>query len=248
MDEIEPLPPPLSSEPITPRFQPRTGTYIVLGFLIVMYPMVSLMLYLMQDNDLDIDKFDPVLFIYLPTIIILWMIFLAITLALRREKEPFSAIGFGRPKPTDLAKAIVFLIVSNLVLFGLQWFLTMLGAEFSKETDLIVAQGVHNIWWWLALCVTAAICEEVTFRGYLMTRLKHIIGKDWKWPVLISAFSFGMGHLYQGWGGLVLIFVYGLLFCGLYLYTGSLWPGILAHFIQDFSAIFLFEITKKLGP
>ena len=235
-------------ETASPRFRPRTGTYLVLGFLIIIYPLVSLVLYFLQDKELDINKFDPVLFIYLPTIIILWMIFLTIMLALWREKASFSDIGLARPKPADLFKAIVFLILSNPILIGLQWLLTILGAEFSKETDLIVAQGLHKIWWWLGLCVTAAICEEITFRGYLMTRLKHMIGKGWALPVLLSAFSFATGHLYQGWGGFLLIFVYGLMFGGLYIFTGSLWPGILAHFIQDFSAIFLYEFAKKLGP
>lgn len=252
MDDLEPyspLPPDesLAAETAPPRFKPRTGTYLVLGFLIIAYPLISLVLYFMQDEDLDISKFDPVLFIYLPTIIILWMIFLTILLALWREKATLTDIGLGRPRLSDLGKALIFLVLSNPLLLGLQWLLAATGVEFSKETDLIVAQGIHKIWWWMALCVTAAICEEVTFRGYLMTRLRHMIGKGWAAPLLLSAFAFATGHLYQGWGGFVLIFIYGLMFGSLYIFTGSLWPGMLAHFIQDFSAIFIYEFTKRPG-
>jgi len=36
-----------------------------------------------------------------------------------------------------------------------------------------------------------------------------------------------------------LIFLYGVLFCGLRLWQGSLWPGIWAHIWQDLGAMAL---------
>lgn len=224
------------------RFQPRLGTYILLFFLVILWPGASLSLLLIDNTSIDWNLYDPVYFIYLPTIIIQWFIFLAVALGIYRESSSFRSIGFTRLKFKDLLYAIGFLIVSNIILSLLQVFLAGFGFTISQDVDVIVEKARESIWWWLAVSVTAAVCEETAFRGYIMTRVKTIFRtKGWIIPVLLSTVSFASGHSYQGGAGLILLFVYGLLFCGLYLYTRSLWPCVLAHFIQDFSAIFLYD-------
>ena len=77
------------------------------------------------------------------------------------------------------------------------------------------------------------------FRGYLMTRLR-LLGKfgGWTIPTIVSAVAFGACHAYQGIPGFIVITCYGVLFALLYIRTGSIWPGILAHFLQDTGALF----------
>ncbi len=72
-----------------------------------------------------------------------------------------------------------------------------------------------------------------------MTRIR-LYGKlkSWVVPVVLASLAFGSGHAYQGLGGLIMITVYGAMFAGLYLYSKSLWPPVIAHFFQDFSALF----------
>lgn len=241
-----------ASEPLVltaqaPPFRPRTGTFIVLAFLLLIWPGVSMLLYLVQDEPIDFDKYDPVLFVYIPTMVILWLILLAVLLALWREQEGLAKIGLGRPRFSHLGQALLFLLLANPILYALEWLLSRFGLPLTTDVEALVAKGADQVWWWLALSVTAAVCEEITFRGYLMTRLKYFSG-EWKLPVILSALSFAAGHLYQGMGGFILILLYGAMFGLLFIRTGSLWPGIIAHFIQDFSAIFLYDALKKLGP
>lgn len=225
-------------------FTPRAGTYILLFFLIVLWPAIGLSILFIDDTSLDWELLDPVWFIYVPTIIIQWLIFIAVVLGIYRERSSFASIGLARFRVTDILRAVLFLIISNLTLSLLQIFLSTLGLTVSKEVDALVEQGTESMWWWLAVSVTAAICEETAFRGYIMTRVKGIFGAGgWMVPVLLSSVSFAAGHTYQGIGGVVLLFIYGAMFCGLFLYTRSLWPGIIAHFIQNFSAIFLYRYT-----
>jgi membrane protease YdiL (CAAX protease family) len=88
------------------------------------------------------------------------------------------------------------------------------------------------------MSISAGICEESCFRGFLLLR-----GKEWLkrwWPIVIlSSVAFGLGHLYQGGSGAILICIYGVMFCGLRLWRGSLWPLIWAHIWQDIGAMTL---------
>ncbi|MDD4052702.1 MAG: type II CAAX endopeptidase family protein, partial [candidate division Zixibacteria bacterium] len=234
-DGFEPTP-----QPFGP-FTPGLGTYILLFFLVVVWTTIWLLLMAVDTTGVDLTLLNPMLYIYLPTIIIEWLIFLAVVLAVRHEGGRLSSLGFTRPKVSHAAAAVGFLVVSNLLLAGFQFLLEQIGLPVSKDVDKIVEQAGQSVWWWLALSVTAGVCEEACFRGYLMTRLRAVIGRSWGWPVFLATLSFAAGHTYQDWGGLIMIFVYGLMFCALFLRTGSLWPGIFAHIIQDFAAIFIYR-------
>jgi membrane protease YdiL (CAAX protease family) len=250
-----------------PLFTPRPGTYILLFFLVVIWPTAGLLFLLFGEVSFDWELYDPVYTIFLPTIIVQWPIFLVVALGLCWENSDFwsikfqrlrlrgvfqaiielitssfRSIGFIRFRFRDIFYAIAFLIISNLILSGLQLFLSLFDLSISQDVNKLVEKASESTWWWLAVSVTAAVCEETAFRGYIMTRVKGVFRKSsWALPVVLSSFAFAAGHSYQGVGGLILLFVYGLMFCGLYLSTRSIWPCIIAHFIQDFSAIFLYK-------
>jgi membrane protease YdiL (CAAX protease family) len=226
-------------------FTPRAGTWILLIFLVVVWPALGLTLMIFGGSDMSLDIADPVNFIILPTIIIQWLIFGAVVLGVIREKSTFASIGLVRPKLSDIPKAIVFLIAANITLTALQFILSAAGLTVSEDVDKLVQNVRESVGWWLAISITAAVCEEVAFRGYIITRIRGLFPRaGWIPAVLLSAMAFAAGHGYQGVAGLILLFTYGLMFCGLYLYTGSLWPAIIAHFIQDFSAIFIYDYVE----
>jgi uncharacterized protein len=76
------------------------------------------------------------------------------------------------------------------------------------------------------LAVTAGICEEVLYRGFLIWYLESFVGR---WPaVFVGAFGFGMAHFYQGGAGVAKTGIAGLVTGALYVLSGSLlWPMIL---------------------
>ena len=86
---------------------------------------------------------------------------------------------------------------------------------------------------WVAVAVSAGICEEIVFRGWLLSTLHGSLRFEGAALILAAAVLFGLAHSYQGITGMVLTALAGLLFCGLYVATGSLvWP-ILLHIVVD---------------
>ncbi len=82
--------------------------------------------------------------------------------------------------------------------------------------------------------VSAGFGEEMFFRGFLITRLKTVLGDIYLssvLSVLFAALMFGYVHIYyQGLAGFVNAGVIGIIF-GTYflLYKHNLWPLVIAH-------------------
>lgn len=100
-----------------------------------------------------------------------------------------------------------------------------LRAQIAGAAALIPATDVEHRTF-RALAITAGLCEELVFRGYLIWYFSTWIGV---WPsALVAAAVFGFGHFYQGTAGIIKTGVVGLLTGLLYVGTGSLlWPMIL---------------------
>lgn len=85
--------------------------------------------------------------------------------------------------------------------------------------------------WFGALSITAGICEEILYRGFLIAYLEVSTGTV---PaVVVSCLVFGFGHAYQGLAGVAKTAVIGGVMAGLYLLSGSLYLPILLHATLD---------------
>ena len=80
--------------------------------------------------------------------------------------------------------------------------------------------------------VTAGICEETIFRGYLQRQFMALT-KSAPAGILFSAAAFGVVHAYQGFRMVILIGLYGAMFGILAYCRGSIRPGMIAHAWQD---------------
>jgi membrane protease YdiL (CAAX protease family) len=92
---------------------------------------------------------------------------------------------------------------------------------------------------WSAVAVSAGICEEVVFRGWLLDTLHSMAGLTGTTLILFAAAVFGLAHTYQRITGILLTAFAGVLFCALYVKTGSLLAPILLHTLIDLRFAFL---------
>lgn len=220
-------------------FRKSKVSYFTLIFLLVLWPFMSVAFVGDPSSMLRMLSVSPIFMVYLPTIVIQWLVFGLIWIAVYRERTGFAGIGFKKIRLIDLAWAIAFLITSNLLLTLLSVLLATINMEIPSEIELILPKTMAERIIWVFLSLTAGICEEAAFRGYLLTRIR-IFGrvKNWIAPVFIASLAFGSGHAYQGVGGFILISAYGAMFAVLFIKTKTLWPCVIAHFLQDAMALF----------
>jgi membrane protease YdiL (CAAX protease family) len=141
---------------------------------------------------------------------------------------------FGlRPTPFWRAVRRVAVLLFAFLILSLIWV-----AVFNSPKEKLLEQlGVRESTILLLLsaaltCVVAPICEEFLFRGYIFTALRNWRGV---WPAaVISGLVFGGVHVGSA-PALDLLPLAGLGFglCLLYLYTGSLYPCIAAHSVNN---------------
>lgn len=85
------------------------------------------------------------------------------------------------------------------------------------------------------LALTAGLCEELLFRGFLLWVLAHLL-PSWWLAALAQAALFGLAHLYQGPRGVFATFFVGAFLTGVVWISGSLWPAMLVHALLDLNA------------
>jgi hypothetical protein len=133
----------------------------------------------------------------------------------------------------DLILALAFWIAASTVLVAIGLMLKL--AHFSTPQATLAQlapQSATEFIVWLLLSISAGICEELVFRGYLLQQFSRASGRLWM-GVLISSLLFGVAHGYEGAGGMIAITVYGALFCLLAIRRRSLRPGMIAHAWHD---------------
>jgi membrane protease YdiL (CAAX protease family) len=85
-----------------------------------------------------------------------------------------------------------------------------------------------------ALSITAGVCEELLFRGFLIWYLGHYTGVIQ--AALLSSLAFGIGHAYQGPRGIGVTAMLGVFLSAVYLLSGSLLLPMLIHALMDLYA------------
>jgi membrane protease YdiL (CAAX protease family) len=88
---------------------------------------------------------------------------------------------------------------------------------------------------YIALAVTAGVCEEFLYRGFAMAVFVRVGVPGWA-VVILTAILFGLAHAYQGRGGILATFVMGVLFGMVRLAYDSLVPVMVMHAAVDLVA------------
>jgi membrane protease YdiL (CAAX protease family) len=88
--------------------------------------------------------------------------------------------------------------------------------------------------WFVFVSITAGVCEETLFRGFMLHYL-HVfpLALNLTLALLISSVIFGVHHLYQGVGRAAGTAIIGILFGLLFLLTGNLLLPIIFHGVID---------------
>lgn len=141
--------------------------------------------------------------------------------------------GF-RPAPVRRAAGLVVLTLLAFLLFSELWALVLNESTKEKLLEQLGANETALLLTLSALLTTviAPICEETLFRGYIFPALSK--WKGWLPGALMTGVLFGGVH----YGSapvidLVPLGMLGVMLCLLYRRTGSLYPGIASHSLNN---------------
>ena len=113
----------------------------------------------------------------------------------------------------------------------------------AKRLSFLLPSSARERWWWWLVCITAGICEEIVYRGFLLhyfhTTPFHL---SLVWAMAASSVIFGIGHLYQGVAGGVQTAVVGFVFAALFVMMGSLLAPIVVHAVMDLRVLAMLPV------
>jgi sodium transport system permease protein len=148
---------------------------------------------------------------------------------------------FGTPMAAALL-AFAFHPTANMLQAVVQW-IYPLDDQVAKTISQMVFEP-DSIWvLLLVIAVVPAVCEELAFRGFVLSGLRHM-GHKWT-AILVSSLFFGATHaLFQQ--SIVASFV-GALLGYVAVQSGSIWPCIVFHVIHNSLAVLVQRIAGTAG-
>jgi len=172
---------------------------------------------------------------YAVTLIFEWLLFVVVLTGVRQSGASV-LIVLGdhwqsvRQMLRDIGIAVGFWIVAAMLLWIFGWLLRI--GALGRNMQFMLPHRSFELAPWIALSVTAGICEETVFRGYLQRQFMALT-KSALAGILLSAVAFGAAHAYQGFRMVILIALYGAMFGILAHWRGSVRPGMVAHSLND---------------
>lgn len=122
--------------------------------------------------------------------------------------------------------------------------------EYRRALDFFLPATEEELRWFTFLCISAGICEEILFRGFLMPYLHHgppLLGWSlgwsldwslgWTLALVVASVGFGLNHLYQGPSGVFSTALAGFAFGTVFLFTGNVVLPILLHIAVDLQVV-----------
>lgn len=158
-------------------------------------------------------------------------------------------LPFGTTYDKKVATNLVMVCLPLMVLsaiainYASAFFQEILGLEFTSNVSDISLKGIkESLLGVLSIAVVPALIEETVIRGIVLQPLRKYGDK---YAIIASALLFAVMH-----GNMVQIpytVIGGLLLGFLTVTTGSLWPSIILHFINNLYSVIVLSVSDNFG-
>ena len=194
--------------------------------------------------------------VYRHALVLQWLLVAVVAVLWLESRRSWAALGLV-PRPTGgLAGVLAGLVIVVVVLLRQGLLVPDDDEAFdrlrarTRHLERMLPVTVPERSWFFGLAVTAGICEEILYRGYMIWYLSAWV---FVLPALIplreffvqhpflvaaagSSLIFGVGHAYQGLRGVLLTAAVGGFLAAVYWVTRSLFAGMLVHALMDLHA------------
>ena len=212
---------------------------VLLAILVaVVYPLIGLRRFRRIEHLPEPLPSRTRLRIYWSLLVSQWILVLLTALLFAGAGRTLADIGQSlgpRPMQTIVTACVM------LAAFALLSFFTTRQLRNAKLSDLpqrmrragkILPQTGEECAWFALVALTAGVCEEILYRGFLPWFVDAHLGVAGVGYV-VAAIIFGFGHAYQGKDGMAVTAVLGLFFGSVAFFVRSLVPGQLLHVAID---------------
>jgi membrane protease YdiL (CAAX protease family) len=196
-------------------------------FLAVPLPIIAV-LQLRSLAGLPLEEL-PRIPVYFSSALTLWALAIAAILAAQYSGFTPALIGL-RALRLDVFAAWVFVGIGSAALLAAVG--KILGVRESPLLLHLLPDTTSERIAFIGLSLSAGICEEVVFRGFLLAALMPVLGNTLA-ALLVSSFLFGVLHAYQNIFGVLRATLLGSALALPYALAGSIYPAMVAHTVID---------------
>lgn len=234
---------------------PSLGDHFLVSLIAAAYPLFfTLDWYRRLRPQLETGGIHSRVHFYLRSMIELWVLTLVVLSWWLWSGRTVTAVGLGVPGGWAFWVGVI-VVVALAAALGHQVAVVRASAEaraqvrkqFQGVPALMVPRDNRERRTWVGLSLTAGLCEEVLYRGFLMWYSMMWLPEAA--AVVASALVFGVAHLYLGWGvGGLRATVVGVVLGVAYRLTGTLWVPIALHAVVDVTSGLTGSAAFERGP
>ena len=230
--------------------------HLVAVLLVLVFPPLSAWGVPQLAQRVAVDPLNARTNVYFWNMAILWGLTTVLVAGWWWAGRPVRDLGLQLPNSTSAWGWTLLIIGTAIALFGQQGFSVLRSpdaqAKLRKQVETqpavrtVLPVTLREARVFSAAVITAGICEEVLYRGYLLWYFLSLVPAG----VAIAAaiVAFGVAHAYQGARGIFGTGVAGAIFLAVYLLTGSLLAAIVLHAALDLVNGFLaYRVFREEG-
>lgn len=203
----------------------------------------------MESMDIKIEM-PPKKHLYYSNGLMLWIGAALVLTSWNYTNKPWEILGLKWPVFSSLSIYLIALLLGiYLVDTAISTYQFTKGKKVDDEQmTSIMPSNWADFSHFSFLAISAGVCEEVVFRGFLINYISEVLPTSQYitiLSILIPGIIFSVSHFYQGFLNVFKIFSLSILFGSIFLITESLLVVILLHIFVDLISGAIFVILEK---
>lgn len=218
-------------------------TQLLAAYTVLIEPFLRTNFYRLLKKQLVTDGSARILFYRTQ---VLWELSWLVVLGVILIPIPQKLAWLGLTLPNQIGWIITFALLLGI---GLSTYLlrrnpgAMAAMRRSLESSAILLPSTPiERKWYAAAAITAGICEELLYRGFLMRYILTTFPVlDWLVVAILSGIIYGLSRAYQGFRGISQTALTGFSFAIVYVLSGSLLPAMVFHILAELRNLMLWQ-------
>lgn len=216
---------------------------LMAAYTVLIEPFLRTNFYRMLKKRLNVDASARILF-YRTQVLWEWSWVVVLVVIAVPIPEPLKWMGLTLPNQIGWIILLALLIGIGLSIFLLRRNPgAMARMQRSLEgSSILLPSTPRERKWFAVTAITAGICEELLYRGFLMHYLPSTFpALDWLTVSILSGIIYGLSRAYQGMKGILQTAMTGFSFAIVFYLGGSLLPAMAFHALAELRTLYVWQ-------